>query len=51
MRVISVVMAIWTDTTYLMTALSDPGVYSYGKINISENSRLSYCQQCDMKVP
>lgn len=49
--VVSVGLAVWVVVAYLVVALSDPGVYSEGKIHLSENSHLRYCQHCDMKVP
>ncbi len=53
-RIICTILCIWVNIAYLMTALSDPGIYT--ALNNSQNGLYSdddsrNCSKCKIKVP
>lgn len=44
-------LTVWVNLMYLITALSDPGVYRPGKLFIKETDNLRNCSACKIKIP
>jgi len=50
-RVLGIIMAVWVNLTYLMTALSDPGQYKPEKNVMNGHDQLRNCSACKIDVP